>query len=126
MPAQFASERLHAPDVQTLLCRVIVRPRGDYTARFPEAMPSRVTVTLTDGRIFTHALSDYPGFGTRPQTWEDAMEKFTTLAASEFAETVLAEIASAVHDLEHITVAELTRLLGYIAAPAQSSALDAA
>src|SRR5207244_2506571 len=55
MPAQFASERLHAPDVQTLLCRVMVRPRGDYSARFPEAMPSRVTVTLTDGRIFTLA-----------------------------------------------------------------------
>ena len=126
MPAQFASERLHAPDVQKLLCRVIVRPRGEYTARFPEAMPSRVTVTLTDGRIFTLALSDYPGFGTRPQTWEDAVEKFTTLAASDVAETVLAEIVSAVHDLEHITVAELTRLLGHLAAPAQSGALDAA
>ena len=60
------------------------------------------------------------------QTWEDAVEKFTTLAASDVAETALAEIVSAVHDLEHITVAELTRLLGHLAAPAQSGALDAA
>jgi 2-methylcitrate dehydratase len=126
MPAQFASERLRAPDVQTLLCRVIVRPRADYTARFPETMPSRVTVTLTDGRIFTLALYDYPGFRTQPQTWEDAVAKFTTLGAWRAAGTVLIEIASAVHNLEHISVAELTRLLSYLRSPAQSGALDAA
>jgi 2-methylcitrate dehydratase len=126
MPAQFASERLRAPDVQTLLCRVIVRPRADYTARFPETMPSRVTVTLTDGRIFTLALYDYPGFRTQPQTWEDAVAKFTKLGAWRAAGTVLIEIASAVHNLEHISVAELTRLLSYLRSPAQSGALDAA
>jgi 2-methylcitrate dehydratase len=126
MPAQFASDRLHTLDVQTLLCRVMVRPRGDFTARFPEAMPSRVTVTLKDGRIFTLALSDYPGFNTRPQTWADAVAKFTTLAPSDVSGTVLSEIASAVHELEHITVAELTRLLGHLRVSGQSSALDAA
>ena len=126
MPAQFASERLHAADVQTLLCRVVVRSRADYTARFPEAMLSRVTVTLTDGRILTLALSDYLGFRTRPQTWEDAVAKFTTLAASPVPDTALAEIAGAVRELENITVVELTRLLGPSGAPAQSGVLDAA
>jgi 2-methylcitrate dehydratase len=126
MPAQFASDRLHTLDVQTLLCRVMVRPRGDFTARFPAAMPSRVTVTLKDGRIFTLALSDYPGFNTRPQTWADAVAKFTTLAPSDVSGTVLSEIASAVHELEHITVAELTRLLGHLRVSGQSGALDAA
>jgi 2-methylcitrate dehydratase len=126
MPAQFASDRLHRPDVQALLCRVVVRPRADYTARFPDAMPARVTVTVTDGRIFSLALSDYPGFRTRPQTWEGAVSKFNTLAPSDIAGTVLSEIASAVHELEHITVAELTRLIGFVDASPQSGALDAA
>ncbi|HXJ39288.1 MAG TPA: hypothetical protein VNH18_08405, partial [Bryobacteraceae bacterium] len=103
-----------------------VRPRGDYSARFPEAMPSRVTVTLRDGRIFTLALTDYPGFHTRPQTWEDAVGKFTTLAPSGVDEPALAQIVSAVHNLEHIKVAELTRLLGHLGVSAQSGALDAA
>ena len=89
-------------------------------------MPSRVTVTLTDGRVLILALSDYPGFRTRPQTWEAAVAKFTTLAGSRVADTVLAEIASAVHELEHITVAELTRLLRFVGAGAESAALDAA
>jgi 2-methylcitrate dehydratase len=83
-------------------------------------------VTLTDGRVLTLALSDYPGFRTRPQTWEAAVAKFTTLAGSPMADTVLAEIASAVRELEHITVAELTRLLGSVRARGQSAALDAA
>jgi 2-methylcitrate dehydratase len=126
MPAQFTAERLQRADVQSLLCRVVVRPRAAYSARFPEEMPSRVTVTLTDGRVLTLALSDYPGFRTRPQTWEAAVAKFTTLAGSPMADTMLAEIASAVRELEHITVAELTRLLGSVRARGQSAALDAA
>ena len=81
---------------------------------------------LTDGRVLTLALSDYPGFRTRPQTWEAAVAKFTTLAGSHVADTVLAEIASAVRELEHITVAELTRLLGSAGTRARSSTLDAA
>ena len=35
MPAQFAPERLRAPDVQTLFCRVVVRPREAIHGAFP-------------------------------------------------------------------------------------------
>jgi 2-methylcitrate dehydratase len=126
MPEQFAAERLQRADVQALLCRVVVRSRAGYSARFPEAMPSRVTVTLTGGRVLTLELFDYPGFHTRPQTWEAAVAKFMTLGASHTTDAMLAEIASAVRELEHITVAELTRLLGSVDARTQSPALDAA
>jgi 2-methylcitrate dehydratase len=126
MPAQYTPERLQRADVQALLCRVFVRPCAEYSARFPGEMPSRVTVTLTDGRVLTRELSDYPGFHTRPQIWDDAVAKFTTLARSHIADALLAEIAGAVRDLEHITVAELTRLLGYLGTPEQTRALDAA
>src|SRR5688572_16752660 len=95
MPAQFTAERLQSPDVQALLCRVVVRPRLEYSARFPEEMPSRVTVTLNDGRVFTRAQSDYPGFHTCPPTWEDSVAKFTNLAAPHVADSALAEISSA-------------------------------
>ena len=124
MPAQFTSERLHRADVQELLCRVIVRPDVAYSARFPDEMPSRVTVTLTNGGVLTRALSDYPGFRTQPQTWEGAVSKFTALAAPHIADTMIPEIASAVFDLEHITVAELTRSLGHLGAPTNRAALQ--
>lgn len=126
LPPQFSPERLRAPDVQTLLCRVVVRPRDAYTARFPEAMPARVTVTLSTGRIFTLSLSDYPGFHTRPQTWDGAVSKLANLGASHVDDTVLDHIANAVWDLDRISTTELTRALAHIAARSQSGALDAA
>jgi 2-methylcitrate dehydratase len=122
MPAQFAPQRVQRSDVQALLCRVVVRPLAEYSSRFPEEMPSRVTVTLSDGRILARALADYPGFRTRPQTWEDAVSKFTTLAGPRTTDPARADIVAAVRDLDHITVSELTRLLRCLVAPTRRAA----
>ena len=116
-PAQFRAKRLQRPDVQALLCRVVVRPLTDYSERFPEAMPARVTLTLKDGRILTRECFDYPGFRSKPQAWEDAVAKFETLAAPHLSASVLATIASAVRELEHITTTELTHWLGSAPGP---------
>jgi len=126
MPAQFAPRRLQRADVQALLCRVAVRPLAEYSARFPEEMPSRVTVTLTDGRIVTRTLSDYPGFRSRPQSWEDAVSKFTALAAPYAPQNVRADIVAAVHELDRITVRELTHSLSHLKAPTRRAELQSA
>jgi len=126
LPAQFTQERIHCADVQALLCHVDVRPIAEYSQRFPREMPSRVTVKLTDGRVLTRALSDYPGFWTRPQTWDEAVAKFTMLAEPHVAAPVLTEIASAVFEIDHIAVAELTRLLRGLGNPAQAGVAEAA
>lgn len=111
MPAQFTPQRLQSADVQTLLCRIIVRPLAEYSDRFPNEMPSRVTIKLTDGRVLARALSDYPGFHTRPQTWDGALSKFTKLTEKRVPETVRTDIAGAISDLQSISVAELTHVL---------------
>jgi 2-methylcitrate dehydratase len=125
MPPQFARRRVQRADVQSLLCRVSVRPLADYSARFPKEMPARVTVTLTDGRVLRRALSDYPGFFTRPLTWEAAVSKFMNLAEAHAAEDVAVEIADAVADLENLRITDLTRLLGRVRRPAIHAALQA-
>ena len=112
MPAQSLSERIERADVQELLCRVVVRPLAEYSSRFPLEMPARVTVTLNDGRVLTKERYDYPGFRTRPHTWEDAVRKFRMLAAPHVNEMVITNLAGAVRDIEHIAVAELTYWLG--------------
>src|SRR6185437_11629275 len=99
------------------LCGVVVRPLAEFSARFPEEMPSRVTLTLTDGRILSHTLSDYPGFRTRPQSWDDAVSKFTTLAEPHASQTARAHIVAAVHHLDDITVGELTSALRHLKTP---------
>jgi 2-methylcitrate dehydratase len=89
-------------------------------------MPSRVTVTLTDGRVLTRALSDYPGFWTRPQTWDEAVAKYTKLASPHVSAPVLGEIETAIHNIEHIKVAELMRLLRNLGTPKRNGELEAA
>jgi 2-methylcitrate dehydratase len=126
MPEQFTAERIARADVQSLLCRVSVHPVADYSKRFPGEMPSRVTVTLTDGRVLTRMLVDYPGFRSRPQTWQDAVEKFTTLSAQHASQSVIGSIVAAVHDIENLRVSELTRLLRDLGASASAGARDAA
>ena len=126
MPAQFASRRLQRADVQSLLCRVSVRGLAEFSARFPEEMPARVTVTLTDGRILTRTVFDYPGFRTRPLSWEDAVAKFTALAEPHASHSVRADIVAAIHDLEQITVAELTRSLSQLKVSTRRAALQSA
>jgi 2-methylcitrate dehydratase len=126
MPAQFTPRRLQRADVQALLCRVVVRPLAEFSVRFPEEMPSRVTVTLNDGRTLTRTCSDYPGFRTRPASWEDAVSKFTALAEPHVSQSVCADIVAAVRDLDQITVAELTRPLSLLKVPARRAALRSA
>jgi 2-methylcitrate dehydratase len=89
-------------------------------------MPSRVTVTLTDGRILTCTLADYPGFRTRPQSWNDAVAKFTALAAPHTPQNVRTDIVTAVHELDGITVEELTSVLAYLKVPARRGQLQSA
>ena len=116
-PAQFAPRRVQRADVQALLCRVNVRALPDYSRRFPDELPSRITVTLHDGRVVATSMSDYPGFHTRPQTWDDALSKFASLAIGRVSAQRLHDIATAVGELENITVSELTQPLGDTGAP---------
>jgi 2-methylcitrate dehydratase len=126
MPAQFTPERISRADVQALLCRIAVHPIAGYSERFPAEMPSRVRVTLTDGQVLTRALSDYPGFRSRPQTWDDAVAKFTVLASPRADPRVLDDIAGVVLDLENRRVSDLMRPLRDLGQPAEARARDAA
>lgn len=126
LPAQFTPERIRRADVQALLCRVAVRPLVAYSLRFPREMPSRVTVTLTDGRVLTRALSDYPGFWTRPQTWDEAVTKFTMLAEPHASGSMVGEIVNAIHQTEQIKVADFMRSLRNLGAPARAGEREAA
>ena len=125
-PAQFHPERIRRADVQTLLRKVTVRSVPEYSARFPAEMPSKVSVTLTDGRVLARELFEYPGFRTRPQTWDEALTKFMTIASPHAAVEVLREIASAVNEIETIQVADLVRHLRDLGRPSAARVQNAA
>jgi len=78
----------------------------------PAQFPSRVTVRLKRGQSFSHEVSGYPGFSTRPFTWEEISAKFDKLVTGRVGAQSSREIKNAVRSLEAIEVSDLTKLLG--------------
>jgi len=114
MPEQYQPDRIESQDVQSLLRRVIIKPSADYSRRFPDEMPCRITLTLRDGRRVVREKRDYEGFRTRPMSWETAVEKFEKLVAPHTDRSLCQGIIDAVSHLESIQVSELTELLGKV------------
>ena len=56
-------------------------------------------------------MNDYPGFATRPFTWDEIVAKLDDLAADRADEGLRTEIAAAVRSLESIRVKDLMNLL---------------
>ena len=114
MPEQYQPDRIRSQDVQSLLRKVTIKPSADYSRRFPDEMPSRITLTLRDGRRVVKEKRDYEGFRTRPMSWETAVEKFERLVASYTDRSLCQGMINAVSHLESIQVNELTELLGKV------------
>jgi 2-methylcitrate dehydratase len=112
--AQLNPERIAKPDVQSLLLKVRVRPDNSFTARFPAEFPSRVTVRLKSGQSLSHEVSNYPGFPTRPFTWDEVSAKFDKLAAGHLSSQLGRDIKDTVRSLEDVEVGDLTKLLGEV------------
>ncbi|MCL5952284.1 MAG: MmgE/PrpD family protein [Chloroflexi bacterium] len=112
MPEQYRPERIQQADVQSLLRRVEVRPNEEYSRRFPNEMPCRLTVKLKNGETLVKEKHDYEGFFTRQPSWETVTRKFEHLSGPYTSEPLRREIVEAVSNLETIEVADLARLLG--------------
>jgi len=110
-PAQFAPGRIVRSDVQDLLRRVSIRANDAFSARFPESMPCEISITLCDGRQYRNEVSGYAGLGSPPLSWDAVREKFAELCAGHTTPALRDDVADAVRDLEHLRVADLTRLL---------------
>lgn len=111
MPKQYRKKRIQADDIQTLLQKVEVSPKQEYSDRFPDEMPTKLTVHLKNGE--THAIKkrDYEGFHTRPMSWEAIIQKFKGLAKPYTSEELRDQIVEIVRDFEQHSVSDLMKLL---------------
>lgn len=117
MPQQYNPSRIVKPDVQQLLRRITVRPRDDYSERFPNEMPTHLIVHLKDGRVVEEEKRDYEGFFTRPMGWERAKVKFDQLSQQYVNKPLRKRIVDTVADLERVDVTALTKLLATMRTP---------
>ena len=113
-PEQYAQERIEAADVQSLMTRIEITPKQDFSNRFPDQMPADLEVIMADGTIFHSSQDSYHGFHDNPLDWTAARAKFDALTAPFAGQELRDEIDAIVHDLEHRTTAELTAALARV------------
>lgn len=78
--AQFEPDRIAAADVQALLKRIDVAEDETLNPLYPARVPSRIAITLADGRKFDEAV-DFPlGHSRNAMTPEQVGDKFKDLA----------------------------------------------
>lgn len=114
LPAQYEPERIASDDVQALLRKVVVRPREEYSRRFPAEMPCRVTIRMAGGAVHEIEKRDYEGFHTRPMRWETVAAKFEGLAAAAADGSLRREIVKAVEEMDDRPVADLVAILARV------------
>jgi 2-methylcitrate dehydratase len=114
LPQQYTPNRIQQDDVQSLLHKVKILPNKQFSQRFPEEMPCRITITLQDGRVITKEKNDYEGFITHPMTWTTAIKKFEQLTRPFISSAVQIMIEENVRDLENRNLRDMLSLLGNI------------
>jgi 2-methylcitrate dehydratase len=114
LPPQYLPGRIRQNDVQTLLRKVKIIPRAEFSQRFPAEMPCRITITLNDGRQFIREKRDYEGFRTRPMQWKSAVSKFEQLTQPHVSPDLQQSIIDRVLNLERFNIKDLTKLLGQL------------
>ncbi len=83
----YSAAKLHDPALRAFIDRITVAEDPALTARQPEAVPNRITATLTDGRQIVRQVDDVPGFVARPMTHADVERKFRMNAGQRLDET---------------------------------------
>ncbi|MEM9707934.1 MAG: MmgE/PrpD family protein [Pseudomonadota bacterium] len=112
LPAQYEGDRVTRDDIQSLLQKFTVRPKREYTDRFPAEVCTDLAITLKDGTVHKITKTDYEGFNTRPMSWETVEAKFTNLATPFTSERTRKAIVDAVKNLEKVPARELAAILG--------------
>jgi 2-methylcitrate dehydratase PrpD len=97
--AQFAPQRITAPDVRELLTHTEVVAVPELTALYPEKFPARVTITLKDGRKLTATHLFPKGDPQAPLSPSEIEAKFFDNASARLAKTEARELAGLIRAL---------------------------
>ncbi|MGK7368979.1 MAG: MmgE/PrpD family protein, partial [Candidatus Halalkalibacterium sp. M3_1C_030] len=111
MPGQYKPKRIKRDDIQSLLQKVKVSPNPEFSDRFPEEMPVKLTIHLKNGNTHQVSKKDYEGFHTRPMSWDTIIEKFEDLAEPYTSPDLREKIVKTVREFEKHKVTDLMKLL---------------
>lgn len=84
--SSYTDEALKDPRLVALLKKLTVEEDDELSKMSPQRMPTRVTVTLDDGRVISEQVNDLPGFGGKPLDRQGTEEKFLRTVKSVWTE----------------------------------------
>lgn len=88
-----------------------------YSSRFPNEMPSRLQVHMSDNRVLEIEKKDYEGFHTRAMSWQTVFQKFEKLAGPYTDHDLRRMIFDTVRQFENHSLRDLTALLAQVKVP---------
>ena len=98
----FEGKRMDDPILQALIHKVSVVQQPEFIGRYPEAMPTRLTVRTTSGKTYM-AQRDYPlGHPKHAMSDREVEEKFSLLTAGQLAPTQARKLIEVIGDLDKV------------------------
>lgn len=77
---QFAETRFRDEELLSLIAKIHVERNDELSARYPEGIPNRITVTTKSGARYTHEVTYPRGHAGNPMTDAEVETKFHALA----------------------------------------------
>src|SRR5262249_15133943 len=108
--ASFAPHMYRDPRILAFMQKIKVSEDPALTARVGEAVPTRVTAILDDGKRVTREVDFAPGFPGRPMSRAEVERKFRGNVAKRWPEVRTSAILQALWDLDRAD--DLAALLG--------------
>ncbi|MBL1217071.1 MAG: MmgE/PrpD family protein [Planctomycetes bacterium] len=99
-PLQFKQERIDDPALLPIMDMVKVVPNEEFESLFPKFQPSRVTVTLKDGRAFDKRVDVPKGDPRDPMTEDEIAVKFNALGREVVGEQTCSDLRAWIMALE--------------------------
>src|SRR5262249_29654528 len=94
--------RMADPALQALIQRVRVVEQQEFTGRYPQAVPTRVTVRTQSGKEYVQQV-EYPlGHPRNPMSDRDVEDKFHRLAAGQLDRARTRKVINLVWQLDQI------------------------
>ncbi len=100
--ASFDRKRLDDPAVHTLMQKIRVVPQPEFAGRYPESMPTRVTVTMASGKKYTKQVDDPLGHPRNPMLDHQVEEKFLSLAAKPLGHARAQKVITLIRQLDRV------------------------
>lgn len=99
---RYQMNEINDPAIREFMQRVKCIRDSELNKDFPKKWPARVIIKTTDGRTFDHRLDHPKGDPENPLSWDEVIDKFTSLATEVLPPSQCQRIINLVRNADHL------------------------